>query len=171
MLHPESNIDFEVYEDSVNFVGIAQVTLPNINYLTQDITGAGIAGTVEAVLIGMTDKMAATINFRSATDAAVKLLKPVKHLLDLRVAEQLWDSVGAQRNVQGVKYVLGVTPKNFTPGNVSPASPSDASGEYSVFYYASYKDGKKLWEIDPFNYICEIDGVDYMAPVRKALGK
>ena len=76
MLHPESIVDFEVYEDSVNFVGIAQVTLPNINYLTQDITGAGISGTVEAVLIGMIDKMSTTLNFRSATEAAVKLLKP-----------------------------------------------------------------------------------------------
>lgn len=171
MLHPESIVDFEVYEDSVNFVGIAQVTLPNINYLSQDITGAGIAGTVEAVLIGMIDKMSATFNFRSATGAATKLLKPEKHLLDLRVAEQHWDSVGAQRTIEADKYIMGVIPKNFAPGNVTPATTSDANGEYSVYYYAAYKDGKKIWEIDQFNYICSIDGVDYMEPVRKALGK
>lgn len=171
MLHPESIVDFEVYEDSVNFVGIAQVTLPNINYLTQDITGAGISGTVEAVLIGMIDKMNATFNFRSATDAAIRLLKPEKHLLDLRVAEQHWDSVGAQRTIQADKYIMGVIPKNFAPGNVTPATTSDANGEYSVYYYAAYKDGKQIWEIDQFNYICKIGGVDYMAEVRKALGK
>ena len=171
MLHPESIVDFEVYEDSVNFVGIAQVTLPNINYLTQDITGAGISGTVEAVLIGMIDKMNATFNFRSATEAAVKLLKPEKHLLDLRVAEQHWDSVGTQRTIQADKYILGVIPKNFTPGDIGPATTSNANGEYSVYYYAAYKDGKQIWEIDQFNYICKIGGVDYMADVRKALGK
>ena len=171
MLHPESIVDFEVYEDIVNFVGIAQVTLRNINSLTQDITGAGISGTVEAVLIGMIDKMNATFNFRSATEAAVKLLKPEKHLLDLRVAEQHWDSVGTQRTIQADKYILGVIPKNFTPGDIVPATTSNANGEYSVYYYAAYKDGKQIWEIDQFNYICKIGGVDYMADVRKALGK
>ena len=171
MLHPESIVDFEVYEDSVNFVGIAQVKLPDINYLTQDITGAGISGTVEAGLIGMIDKMSSTFNFRSATEAAVKLLKPEKHLLDIRVAEQHWDSVGTQRAIQADKYIMGVIPKNFTPGDVVPATTSNANGEYSVYYYAAYKDGKQLWEIDQFNYICKIGGTDYMAEIRKALGK
>ena len=170
-LHPEAIVDFEVYEGGNNFMGIAQVTLPPINYLTQNITGAGISGTVEAVLIGMVDAMNATFNFRSATEAAIQLLKPEKHLLDMRVAEQHWDSIATQRSIQADKYIMGVIPKNFSPGTVTPATTSDANGEYSVYYYAGYKDGQQIWEIDPFNYICKIGGVDYMAEVRKALGK
>ena len=111
------------------------------------------------------------MQFRSCTDAAAKLASPVAHQIDLRVAEQYWDSVGGQRTIQADKYVLKMIPKNFTPGNVVPASPTDANGEYSTYYYAAYKDGKQLWEIDPHNYICKINGVDYMEPVRKALGK
>ena len=171
MLHPESLIDFKVYEDKTEYLGIAQVGLPDIAYITQQITGAGIAGNVEAVLIGMIDVMTTTMQFRSCTDAAAKLAKPYAHQIDLRVAEQYWDSVGGQRVVQADKYVLKIIPKKFSAGNVTPASPADAKGEYSTYYYAAYKDGKVLWEIDPHNYICIIDGVDYMAPVRKALGK
>jgi hypothetical protein len=48
---------------------------------------------------------------------------------------------------------------------------ADTSGEYVVYYFAAYKDGKQLWEVDKRNMKCVIDGVDYMAPVRKALGK
>ena len=168
---PEAYIDFEVYEGKTNFMGIAKATLPNINYLTQQITGAGIAGNVEAVLIGMMDIMTTTMQFRSCTDAAAKLAKPIAHQIDLRVAEQYWDSLGGQRVVQADKYVLKIIPKKTSAGNVTPASPADANGEYSTYYYAAYKDGKKLWEIDPWNYICNIGGVDYMADVRKALGK
>lgn len=168
---PEAIIDFEVYENSANYVGIASVQLPNINYLTQQITGAGIAGTVEAVLIGMTDVMNATFNFRSAMGAAVNLLKPVKHTVDLRAAEQHWNTVNVERNVVADKYVLVMVPKNFTAGTLAPASMVDTNLEFSVAYYAGYKDGRKVWEIDPFNYICTVDGVDYMAPVRRALGK
>jgi len=171
MLHPESLIDFKVYEDKNEYLGVAQVGLPDIAYITQTITGAGIAGNVEAVLIGMMDVMTTTMQFRSCTEAAAKLAKPTAHQIDLRVAEQYWDSVGGQRVIQADKYVLKVIPKKTSPGNVSPASPADANGEYSTYYYAAYKDGNKLWEIEPHNYICIIDGVDYMAPVRKALGK
>ena len=165
---PEAYIDFEVYEDSKNFIGISQATLPDITFLTQTITGAGISGNVEAVLTGMVDAMSLTLNFRSATDAAVSLMAPKRHNIDLRVAEQNWDIA---KTISADKYVMVVIPKSTKPGSVAPASAADASGEYSVYYYAGYKDGKKLWEIDPWNYICNINGVDYMKDVRKALGK
>lgn len=171
MKQPEAYIDFEVYEGAVNFCGISKATMPDIAFLTQTITGAGIAGNVEAVLTGMVEAMTLGLNFRSVTDAATKLMAPVKHQLELRVAEQYWDTNNVKKEVLADKYVMVVVPKTTKPGTIAPASAADTSGEYSVYYYAAYKDGKTLWEIDPFNYICVIDGVDYMADVRKALGK
>lgn len=168
---PEALIDFEVYENNVNFIGISQATLPAINFLSQQITGAGIAGNVNAVLHGMVDAMTLTLNFRSATDAAVSLLEPRAHNIDLRVAEQYWDTVNSQRAILADKYVFVILPQNYTPGTIAPAALSDASGEYTVNYYAGYKRGKLLWEIDPFNYKCTINGIDYMAEVRRALGR
>ena len=171
MKQPEAYIDFEVYEDSVNLVGIANITPPDITFLTQTITGAGIGGNVEAVLVGMVDAMPLQMNFRSVTDAAVKLTAPKKHQLDLRVAEQYWNTASAAKEIQADKYVMVVVPKTTSPGQIAPAAQSAASGQYSVYRYEAYKNGKELWVIDPFNQICRIRGVDYMAPVRKALGK
>ena len=34
-----------------------------------------------------------------------------------------------------------------------------------------YKDGKKKIELDPMNFICYVNGTDYLKEVRKALGK
>ena len=168
---PEAYIDFEVYEDSVNLIGVANITPPDINYLTQTITGAGIGGNVEAVLVGMVDAMTLGMNFRSVTGAAVSLSTPTKHQLDLRVAEQYWNTVDAAKEVWADKYVMVVVPKSTSPGQIAPASASAASGQYTVYRYEAYKDGQELWVIDPFNQICRINGVDYMEPVRKALGK
>ena len=168
---PEAYIDFEVYEDSVNLVGVAKVTPPDVEFLTASLTGAGITGTVEAVLIGMVNAMTTTLNFRSVTDAATKLMAPKKHQLDLRVAEQYWDTVNAEKEVWADKYVLVVVPKKTSIGEIAPAAAANVSGEYTTYYYAAYKDGKQLWEIDPFNQKCVVDGVDYLADVRKALGK
>ncbi len=171
MKRTEAYIDFTVYRNSRELLGVAKATLPDIKFLTQTISGAGVAGNTEAVLKGMMDTMTLRLDFLSATDAAVNLIAPVKHNIDLRVAEQQWNKVAARSEVVATKYVMVVIPKTLTVGGVAPASPADASGEYAIYYYAAYKGKKQLWELDPYNYICKINGVDYMKEVRSALGK
>ena len=158
----QSIINFKVYEDSVEYVGMAQATLPDLTALTQSISGAGIAGNVEAVILGHFDAMTLGLNFRTVTAQSVKLSEPRRHTIDLRVAQQDEDVA--------VKHIFVVIPKSDKGGTVAPASPSNGSGEYAVRYWATYIDGKKVREIDPLNFKCEINGVDYLAPVRTALG-
>ena len=168
---PETNIVFEIYEDGNSFLGLTQATLPNIAFIVQQINGAGVNGNVDIPIAGMMEAMELGLNFRSATDAATSLAAPKTHHIDLRVAAQYWDTVKSEYGVEADKYVMRVLPKSMNPGNIQPATPGDSAGTYSVLYYAGYRDGKKLWEIDPMNYICYVKGKDYFAPVRKALGK
>lgn len=44
----QSVINFAVYEDSVEYLGMSKVTLPDVTFLTQSISGAGVGGNVEA---------------------------------------------------------------------------------------------------------------------------
>jgi hypothetical protein len=139
--------------------------------LTQSIQGAGISGNVEAVILGHFDAMTVGLNFRITTPQSVQLSEPRRHTLDLRVANQYEDPVAGELQVKREKHVLVVIPKTTTGGTIAPASPANGSGEYAVRYWATYLDGEKVREIDPFNMICYIDGVDYLADVRTALGK
>ena len=151
----QSIINFKVYEDSVEYVGMAQATLPDLTALTQSISGAGIAGTVESVILGHFDAM---------------LSEPRRHTIDLRVAQQDEDVVAGKVVVRAVKHILVVIPKSDKGGSVAPATPSNGSGEYAVRYWATYIDGKKVREVDQLNFICYVNGTDYLADVRKALG-
>jgi P2 family phage contractile tail tube protein len=169
--HPELLVNFEVYEGGKNFMGIAECTLPNIQFVTQNIHGAGIGGNLDAVANGMVNAMNFTMKFRSSTVAAVDLFAPQKHEITLMVAEQSWDTNMIDKVTASDKYVLVIVPKNYNPGNVVPATTPDSQNEFSVYYYAGYRDGKQLFEIDPANMICKINGQDYLAPVRKAVGK
>lgn len=167
----ESVINFAVYEDSVEYVGMAQATLPNLNALTQSIAGAGIAGNVEAVILGHFEAMTLGLNFRTTTEQAIKLSEPRRHTIDLRVAQQVEDTVAGAVAVQAVKHLFVVVPKNNTGGSIAPAAPTDASGEYAVRYWATYIDGVKKREIDPLNFICFVNGVDYLSDVKRVIGK
>ena len=165
-------INLELYdEDSVNLLGVAKVKLPDITFPCVTISGAGMMGNMEVPYIGMIDNMTTEIDWQSPTGDAVKLMSPKKHQLDMRVVEEYWGVEEAEVGTWADKYVMIVRPKTLGVGDVAPMAAANTSGEYVVYYYAAYRDGKQLWEIDKRNMKCVIDGVDYMADVRKALGK
>jgi P2 family phage contractile tail tube protein len=164
-------INLEIYEDDVNLLGVAKVQLPSIAYPCVTISGAGMMGEMEIPLYGMVNAMTLTINWLTPHGDAVRLMSPEKHQLDMRVAEEYWDVEQAEVGLWADKYVVIVRPKNASPGTVAPMGNADTSGEYAVYYFAAYRDGKQLWEVDKRSMKCVINGVDYMAPVRKALGK
>ena len=115
--------------------------------------------------------MTTTLNFRTYTKAAVKLLEPRIHNIDLRVAQQQTDSGTGDVGIVAVRHVLKVKPKKTAMGKLSAASEADVSGDYSTAYLATYINNEKVTEIDPLNNKCVINGKDYLADVRKALGK
>jgi hypothetical protein len=167
----QSVINFAVYEDGTEYMGMAKATLPDVTMLTQSIAGAGIAGNVEAVIAGHVDTMSLTLNFRTMTEQSMRLSEPRRHTIDLRVAQQEEETVSGTIVIKPVKHILVVVPKKDAGGSIAPASPSDGSGEYAVRYWATYIDGKKVREIDPINFIHIVNGIDYLAGVKTALGK
>lgn len=164
-------VSYFMYENGTDYMGTTEVTLPDLEFLTEEVKGAGISGTVEEVIIGYIASMTTTFNFRTVGKWTAKLLEPRMHNIDLRVAQQNLETKDGTTSVSSVKHVMKVKPKKTTLGKVAAASAADASGEYSVLYYALYVDGEKIIEIDPLNYICIINGKDYLKEVRKALGK
>ncbi len=167
----QSVINFAVYEDGVEHLGMASVDLPDLTHLTQTISGAGIAGNIETVIKGHVDAMTMTLHFRTTTKNSIKLSAPGRHNIELRAAQQEEDPVSGTIKTVAVKHVFVVIPKADRGGSVAPAAPSDGSGEYSVRYWKTSIDGEVVREIDPINFIHTINGVDYLADVRKALGK
>ena len=167
----ESIINFAVYENAIEYYGMAEATLPEIVNLKQEVQGAGISGTFESVVLGHLEAMTLTLNFRTLTKGAIALLEPRDHTIDLRAAQQSKDTVSGRTVVTPVKHVMVVKPKKLSPGKLAPASAADASGEYAVTYCATNIDGAKVLEIDILNFIYKVNGIDYLSQVRMALGK
>lgn len=166
-----STIAFRVYEDAVDFCGIADITLPNISFMSETITGSGISGEYDSALLGFVSAMSMDMKFRSTTESAFRLAEPRRHQLDLRVSHQSEDVTSGEITTPTTKYVVVVMPKELNLGNIKAASVQEVSGKYSVQYLAMYQDGVKKLEIDPLNFICYINGIDYLANVRNAIGK
>lgn len=109
--------NFAVYEDATEYLGMSEATLPEVVNLTEEITGAGIAGNIEAVILGHIEAMTLTLNFRTVTPAAIKLAEPRVHKIDLRAAQQEHNTRTGVTSVNAAKHILKVTPKKYAPEN------------------------------------------------------
>ena len=84
-------INFACYEDAKDFLGLASVTLPDVDFIVATVSGAGIAGNVEAPIIGHMNAMTAQLKFRTFSAESLKLLEPREHNIDLRAPQQVYD--------------------------------------------------------------------------------
>ena len=170
--YPAAYISFRVYEDSVNEVGMANVTLPEITNMAVTIMGSGMMGNVSVPIMGMIENMTMSMKFLSHTDPKTfaMFLEQRKHQIEIRVAEEFWEIEEAEVGVWPNKYVFIARPKSMKSGAIATATASDSSGEFDVYVYAAYRDGVELWYIDKRSMTFRVNGKDYMAEVRSALG-
>lgn len=164
-------IDYSVYEDATEFVGIANVQLPEKVQKSITMNGSGIGGDVEVPIRGSYDAMTLTISFRTFSEKVAALREPRRHQIELRIAQQSEDPINGTTPVNAVKHVFIGVPKSASGGTVAPASAADCNVTFSVRYWATYVDGKKVDEIDQLNRVDIVNGIDSNDPVRKALGK
>jgi len=164
-------IDFAVYEDADEFVGIAQVTLPDRNQKTIQIEGAGIGGTVTFPVPGQYDAMEMAFEFKAFSKKVARMREHRMHTISLYIAQAAEDTVAGRVFTESVKIVLVVVPQGTTGGTVKPASSSDTKVKVAVRSIAIYIGGELVDEVDQLNRRDVVNGIDYGAEVRKALGQ
>mgnify|MGYP000947708605 CR=1 FL=1 len=162
---------YKVYENEVDFVGHAQLTLPNLTALRVVINGSGIMGNVGVSLIGHYDAMQMTLNFKLMNEATARLNAPRRHNISVLLAHQSEDAAKGAIISDTVKHIFVAQPATLTGGTVAPAVANDGNILFDVKYWAQYINGAKVLEIDPLNRICFMDGQDWLQPVRTALGE
>lgn len=166
----EKTVDYSVYRNGTTYLGTASVDLPSIEFLSETIKGAGIAGEMESPTIGHTSAMSLTINWRTVTPEAVGLIAPESHALDFRAVVQVYDPTKGEYNTVQEKISVRAMPKSLSIGKLEAGATMDSSNEFSVNYLKILHDGKEVLEIDKINYVFRVNGKDYLANIKTQLG-
>lgn len=161
---------FAVWKGGERKIGVADVTLPDIEYMSESIKGAGIAGEVDMPTLGHTSSMTVSVNWRTINGDNIDLIAPKAHDLEFRGAQQNYEAGGGELVVQSVKINVRALPKKGGIGKLDTAAKTDSSNELECVYLKVTIDGVVKIEIDKFNYIHNIAGTDYLEKVRAALG-
>jgi|GEM_PF-144323 len=170
--YPNVLNDANIYVDGKQWLGAAEVTLPEITHKVLDFGIFGVAGGMEVPLIGHIDKMKLTIRFKSIDkDVWVKLVNASKTpLLDIRAAVQKYNPVEGQMKFFSVKAITKGFFYRAKYPTFKQGSDDTADAEFEVHYLKVEIDGTEVLEIDKFNYIYRVEGKDLLAEVRSALG-
>ena len=167
---PEKLTNFRVYQDGDDLIGIADAELSTITAMSETVKGAGIAGEIDVPTTGHFGSMEVTLNWRTLNKSNVALMAPKVFNLDLRGAQDVYDSSNKTIRHQSVKCVIAGRPKELSLGKFDVNASTGTSNKLEVIYIKVDVDGKTVLEIDKYNYICNIDGQDYMGEIREALG-
>lgn len=169
---PEKVINFTCYVNGSNeLAGMVDLTLPKIEHMVETISGAGIAGEIESITPGHTSAMTFSVNFRSLVDKNISLIKPESYAFEVKGALQETDSKTQKVEVKKLTVAVRGFPKSAELGKLAVSKPTDTNGEFTCEYLKVDIAGKTSVEIDKANMVFMVDGKDYLAEVRAALGK
>jgi len=167
---PTVTAQFNVYVDGgQKLLGLATVTLPNMQAQTETFTGAGIMGEMEVPSRGHMGAMTFTMNFRSMLDDPLTYAISIARNFDLRSAQSYEDTTTYDRGEAKERYSLRGPVKVVNPGTRGPHAAWDATIEVAARRIEHYMDGKKVMEFDLLNGVYKVNGVDVYKDVAAAV--
>jgi len=167
---PEKLINYKVFRDGSDLVGLADVDLPDIDHLAENLSGSGLAGEFESPTIGHIKNMSLKMKFRTIYKPVVGLVEPKPVLFDLRLSVQAVDAGTSEYSSYPSRIVVRGTPKKKGLGKLDPGKKMDNEVELAVTYLKIFVDGDETLEVDQLNFIFKVNGVDVLAQVREHLG-
>lgn len=171
-LIPEKLVNFMAWGGggATAFLGMTDAELPAFSPMTEKVAGAGIAGEYDSPVIGHFGSQSVKLKFRTTTVEAMALLRPIQHDIDLRGSVQVTDSALGTLTTVAVRVNVRGQVKGLEPGKFEPGKPMDTSAEIEVAYLKIWIAGVEMVELDKFNMVFKVNGVDYLASVRGDTG-
>jgi P2 family phage contractile tail tube protein len=168
---PERLINFRCYAGlAAEFVGMTDVELPSFEAMTENISGAGIAGEYASPVLGHFGSQVVKLKWRTLTEAALGLLAPARQVLDIRGSIQLQDQMLGALVTKALRVECTGQFKSANLGKLEPGKAMGAEIDVELSTIRISLNDVRIVELDKFNMVFRVFGVDYLAKVRQDMG-
>ena len=154
-----------MYVDKTKAAEDVSFELPSLALQTADLQAMG---TLSLPIAGLLDDMTMTITKIGVDKGYGSMNKLKKMAMEFRWVQDKVNASGDVTHV-GCKAFLNVVPQEIPGISVEVGSATELGGTYTVLRYQLYVDGSEVLLVDRLNQILKINGVDYMADVKKLL--
>lgn len=168
---PQTLVNFRAYAGAAaEYLGLTDVELPAFESMVETIAGAGMAGEMSAPILGHFQSMTVKLKWRAPTPAAIQLLAPIVHVLDIRGSVQVQDSIAGALLTQSIRVECTGQGKRKGFGKLEMGKPLGSDFDLEVTTIRISIDDIPLVELDKLNMIFKVGGVDYLAKIRRDVG-
>lgn len=167
---PTEGINFKVYLEGSDLLGIAEGNFPTGDLMTSEVKGAGIAGSMDMPVLGHMQSVTCSLTWRTLTKSVMKIITPEAHALDMYAIDQSFDAGTGKIKKTNIHIFMKAMTKNYDFGKLVVGETRDTTTEHEIYYMKVFIDNAEVFEMDKFNYIYKINGVDYLQDTRRGLG-
>ena len=168
---PEKIANYLLYVDgSRDQTALVDVDLPDIQFMTETISGAGIMGEMESITPGHTSVLTLALNIRAIIGNDFKVLEPRAYNWEIKAGIQSYDETEGKITTGKLSIMARGIPKGFSLGKASVGKATDSKREFTINYLKIEYDDTEVLELDKTNMIFRLNGIDYSADLRTAMG-
>jgi phage tail tube protein FII len=174
MIIPNHVANYSIFKNGRRLIGLADVTLPNLQNLTDSLKGSGIFGEMDMPVQAHFQAFSVTLNWITIVDAAVFATIQDGAVLDAWAAVQTHNSSTGHILHEGWRYTMTTVPKSFNLGKLEVGTKGEAVSEYELVGLRVLHDNKVRFELNKENAVCRwFDGtrmVDNARRIRQLIG-
>lgn len=138
-----------------------KLTLPELKWKTDTMTGAGIGGDIDVPLYGLAEAMSCQIDLRSVSaENAALVMTPGAHKIEARFNRSVMKSDGGVVKA-GTKVFMTGFSAGLSAGSVQRGSAMEGNASLSVYRYRWVEDGQELFLVDQVSQKVKVKGRDY----------
>ena len=146
-----------------------EITLPDLEYLTETLSGAGINGEIDLPTLGQLSAATLSISERSLGENSIEISAPKTQSLELRWAAMALNETTGTVETVDKKLIFKGLPKKLTLGKLAPNSAEESALAFEMLYLKYIVKGVVKIEIDKLNDVFKVNGVDYNAAIKNVL--
>ena len=162
---------YDINDGAAKMLGLVTLDLPEMQSKTVTVNGIGIAGDYDSIVKSHFEPLAATLHWRVLNNDSMRYLRQ-KDAFNFRFyqAQQYFDAGSGNLRVPSLVVVMRCFCKNLKLGKFEPSEQGEVEMEVTIDYLKITHDGNTHVEFDIFNFIYNVNGVDFMEEIRDALG-
>lgn len=168
---PEIITGFKVYKGSSaggeRMVGVSgKIDIPALEAITETISGSGFLGEIEVATPGEFSNIEMEIPYIGICDDMFEFRMNKRETITLRACEQSTVVADGSKTQDNFTFIIGGTVKTYKAGTLEKGKRMESSVALTVTYLKILNGDKELLELDKYNEVFKINGVDQLAEIR-----
>lgn len=158
--------NMNTYGGGRRFVGVSsEVTLPNFEYLTETIDGSGIGGEIEEPVEGCFGSLETENSFQNISREYFDFVTQTG-IVTYRGSMQVLNPATQTNDFEGIVVTTKGKVKSFDLGSLKRGGKGEPKIVREVTYCKITIGGVTVLELDKYNLIWKLNGVDRLQKVR-----